>query len=1000
MQVQKIFSLLLFFTVVYDCHAQFTHKIKADSVRIYNDNCNAELIVENSTKDIAGFLFNRGNGRTEFRKAVIKLNDTSFIIGGDTLIVKTKDDFLPLAGGTLTGALTGTSATFALGGIFGSRVGGIPGSRGDLVINQSNASTSLNGGIEIFADGAGNGYGWRTQAAFDGIAGYNYSFQARTNSISWVEKAFISSIGSATFSGSVTASASGFMAGTRAFLRQNSVGDAEFGASSGGVLSLFSQGIETLTFNSSGQAVFTTNLGNGVIIQSGGINATGAAIFTGTSSNYLRVAKSSGTPNYVQINASAGTTSLEIGDINSSLAFITGNSTRYTINANGNNTWSGSGSFGGDISNFAGKNILTVSGVNNDGLIASKSGSNAFRVWLNTNGDSYLTGGNLGIGITTPGEKLTVDGNIRAFGAIKTAQQFQIENSTGGNAGYFIPEYRWLGAGASANVVIGAETSYGFGIYVNGNTKKVLGINPSGDEFRFGINNAISPNGEYRTSEFGGINFLYRNAIDAQINSNTVYNSANQYQASYSSNYGIGALNFTGGALSWFSYAGVVTAGLPYSLSETFRISEYGNIISRGSSALFFNPSSGNHQVTIRNTNRYSILDLNYNDVNSGFKVYYDALEAVAYLDNYYPGTDGNPWSSISFRTIRHGAGTTQTEALYIYGASGKIRINTLNASGNVIVGADNSGILSKITIGSGLLLSGGILSATGGAAGTVTGSGTSGYIPLWNSVSDIGNSVMSQSGGVISTSGAFISASGGVEVREGFLSTYHANSTDGSGYYLVSKTNTTGLTKESIGQFGVLQDGGNQRSGYFFVDLGNSAAPTRVLTINKSGAATFSSSVTANSFSGAGTGLTGTASDLTAGAVTNGVYTTGTQTITGEKIFESEYTYFNTIRATGDVVAAYSSDKRLKNSMKPIENALGMLDKIQGYIYEWNEKQNIYKPGTVDYGIMAQEIEAIMPEIVQNRDNGYKAVKYERLIPLLIQAIKELKHEMESRKN
>jgi hypothetical protein len=114
MQVQKLFSLLLFFTVVNYSHAQFTHKIKADSVRIYNDNCNAEFIVENSTKDIAGFLFNRGNGRTEFRKAVIKLNDTSFIIGGDTLIVKTKDDFLPLTGGTLTGALEGTQSDFTM----------------------------------------------------------------------------------------------------------------------------------------------------------------------------------------------------------------------------------------------------------------------------------------------------------------------------------------------------------------------------------------------------------------------------------------------------------------------------------------------------------------------------------------------------------------------------------------------------------------------------------------------------------------------------------------------------------------------------------------------------------------------------------------------------------------------------------------------------------------------------------------------------------------------
>ncbi len=67
---------------------QFTHKIKADSVRIYNDNCTAELIVENSTSNIRGFLFNKGAGRTEFRKILIRLNDSSFLIGGDTLTIK------------------------------------------------------------------------------------------------------------------------------------------------------------------------------------------------------------------------------------------------------------------------------------------------------------------------------------------------------------------------------------------------------------------------------------------------------------------------------------------------------------------------------------------------------------------------------------------------------------------------------------------------------------------------------------------------------------------------------------------------------------------------------------------------------------------------------------------------------------------------------------------------------------------------------------------------
>jgi parallel beta-helix repeat protein len=47
-------------------HAQFTYKIKADSVKVTNDNCSAELIIENSTRSVNGFLYNTGNGRTKF----------------------------------------------------------------------------------------------------------------------------------------------------------------------------------------------------------------------------------------------------------------------------------------------------------------------------------------------------------------------------------------------------------------------------------------------------------------------------------------------------------------------------------------------------------------------------------------------------------------------------------------------------------------------------------------------------------------------------------------------------------------------------------------------------------------------------------------------------------------------------------------------------------------------------------------------------------------------
>jgi len=93
-------------------------------------------------------------------------------------------------------------------------------------------------------------------------------------------------------------------------------------------------------------------------------------------------------------------------------------------------------------------------------------------------------------------------------------------------------------------------------------------------------------------------------------------------------------------------------------------------------------------------------------------------------------------------------------------------------------------------------------------------------------------------------------------------------------------------------------------------------------------------------------------------------------------------------LRASGDVVAFSSSDERIKNNVKPIQNALEKLNQISGISFDWNEKSEY---SGHDYGVIAQEVEQILPEIVTTRPSGYKAVRYEKIIPLLIEAIKEL---------
>ena len=99
-------------------------------------------------------------------------------------------------------------------------------------------------------------------------------------------------------------------------------------------------------------------------------------------------------------------------------------------------------------------------------------------------------------------------------------------------------------------------------------------------------------------------------------------------------------------------------------------------------------------------------------------------------------------------------------------------------------------------------------------------------------------------------------------------------------------------------------------------------------------------------------------------------------------------------IEASGDVIAFGSSDERLKDNIQPITEPLWKVSQIGGYTFDWNDKQETYKGS--DIGVVAQEIHKILPEIVTERGNGYLAVKYEKIVPLLIESIKELKKEVD----
>jgi hypothetical protein len=105
-------------------------------------------------------------------------------------------------------------------------------------------------------------------------------------------------------------------------------------------------------------------------------------------------------------------------------------------------------------------------------------------------------------------------------------------------------------------------------------------------------------------------------------------------------------------------------------------------------------------------------------------------------------------------------------------------------------------------------------------------------------------------------------------------------------------------------------------------------------------------------------------------------------------------------IDAKNDVVAFSTSDERLKDNITPIEDALNKVLQVQGIEFDWIEKEGVHGNEGHDVGVIAQEIEKVLPEVVATRDNGYKAVKYEKIIPLLVEAIKELQKEVQELKN
>jgi hypothetical protein len=219
-------------------------------------------------------------------------------------------------------------------------------------------------------------------------------------------------------------------------------------------------------------------------------------------------------------------------------------------------------------------------------------------------------------------------------------------------------------------------------------------------------------------------------------------------------------------------------------------------------------------------------------------------------------------------------------------------------------------------------------------------------------------------------------------------------------------------------------------------ITLGSNTVVTGTIVASGTSLVSGSSQITYASISSIPAGIVSGSSQITAGSTTNFATdvktqlnsntvisgssqvtlssTTGYGTVINQNLLTTSNVQHNSlgigmaasatagrIDATNDVVAYSSSDIRFKENIKPIENALDKISKISGNTYDWKEENKIehgYEGN--DVGVIAQEIEAVLPQLVQTRESGYKAVKYDKLVALLIEGIKEQQKQIDELKS
>ena len=420
----------------------------------------------------------------------------------------------------------------------------------------------------------------------------------------------------------------------------------------------------------------------------------------------------------------------------------------------------------------------------------------------------------------------------------------------------------------------------------------------------------------------------------------------------------------------------------------------------------------------------------------------------------YFSGHDGDVTVGSGNGYKNYFAWGTTGQSAHVINASGAIGLSTnlgttpalsgttgYGTSGQVLTSAGSSAAPTWTTPSPMVYPASGIPNSTGTAWGTsysTTGSGTvvalatsptfvtpvlgtpsSGTLtsctglPVATGISGLGTGVATALAIAVGSAGAFVTNGGALGTPSSGVATNLTGTASGLsiGGNAATATSATSATTATNATNIAITDNTSSASTYY-----------PVLSLNTSGnnAATTSSTklsfvpstgvLTATSFTGAGTGLTGTASSLSIGGTAT-TATTANATNTSNN-FQMNSLGVGTagsgttgeIRATNNVTAYYSSDRTLKENIQDIPNALEIAVAIGSKTFDWTDAyleahggEDGYFVQKSDFGVIAQDVQKVFPMAVRTREDGTLAVDYEKLGTLAFAALNQLLKRVEA---